>query len=74
MAAMSNLRHYTTSRENAMACKTGPTQYHAHLGLSEKSHAIKVLVAYNWGNLEPLDLDGLETAQQKVNAVTPTYS
>ena len=36
---------------------------------------IKGLVACNCGNLESLDLlNGLETAQQRVNAVKVTYS
>ncbi len=36
--------------------KTGATQYHAQLGLPDKSRAIKGLVVYNIWDLEPSDL------------------
>ena len=36
--------------------KTGATQYHAQLGLSDKGHAIKGLVVSNSWDLEPWDL------------------
>ncbi len=36
--------------------RTGATQYHAQLGLTDKGRAIKVLVVCNSLDLEPLDL------------------
>ena len=36
--------------------QTGPTQYHAQLGLPDKGRAINGLVVYNKWDLEPLDL------------------
>ncbi len=36
--------------------QTGATQYHAQLGLPDKSRAIKGLVVCNDWDLEPLDL------------------
>ncbi len=36
--------------------KTGATQYHTQLGLSDKDRAIKRLVVCNNRDLEPLDL------------------
>ena len=36
--------------------KTGATQYHAQLGLSDKGRALKGLVVCNNWDLEPLDL------------------
>ena len=36
--------------------KTGATQYHTQLGLTDKDHVIKGLVVCNKSDLEPLDL------------------
>ncbi len=36
--------------------QTGAIQYHAHIGLPDKGHAIKELVVCNNWDLEPLDL------------------
>ena len=43
-------------RGNALAPKTGATQYHAQLGLPDKGRAIKRLVACNNWDPEPWDL------------------
>ncbi len=45
------------SKGGGMPCpQTGPTQYHAQLGLPDKSRAIKRLVVCNNWDLEPMDL------------------
>ncbi len=44
------------SRGNALAPKTGATQYHAHLALPDKGHEIKELVVCNDWDLGPLNL------------------
>ncbi len=44
------------NRQNALAQKTGATQYHAQLGLPDRGRAIKELVFCNSWDLKPWDL------------------